>query len=142
MRLRNLDPSQFVFLPLSHSRIQRLACFAYLACATVFSSLNARAVQAATTVCPRPFPGSLVEEPADLRSVNGVLETTLTMQNSVRPDGSVRYCFSDDEGHQSPNLRVHPGDLVILHLNNESHRAQSWRKFNFAGTCPHPSKEW
>ena len=82
-------------------------------------SLNALAVQAVTTVCPRPLPGSLVEEPADLRSVNGVLETTLSVQNSVRPDGSVRYCYTDDAGHQSPNLRVHPGDLIVLHLNNE-----------------------
>jgi FtsP/CotA-like multicopper oxidase with cupredoxin domain len=59
-----------------------------------------------------------VEEPDDLRSVNGVLEAELTAYNSAQPDGSVRYCYRDAEGHQSPNLRVHPGDLVILHLKN------------------------
>jgi len=68
--------------------------------------------------CPRPQPGSIVPEPDDLRSVNGVLEAELTAYNSAQPDGSVRYCYRDGEGHESPNLRVHPGDLVILHLKN------------------------
>src|ERR1700761_9811867 len=69
-------------------------------------------------VCPRPEPGSFVEEPQDLRSHNGVLEAQLTVRNSAQPDGSVRYCFSDSAGHEAPNLRVRPGDLVILHLIN------------------------
>jgi FtsP/CotA-like multicopper oxidase with cupredoxin domain len=68
--------------------------------------------------CPRPQPGSIVPEPDDLRSVNGVLEAELTAFNSAQGDGSVRYCYRDGEGHQSPTLRVHPGDLVILHLKN------------------------
>jgi FtsP/CotA-like multicopper oxidase with cupredoxin domain len=68
--------------------------------------------------CPRPQPGSIVPEPVDLRSSNGVLDAELTAYNSVQPDGSVRYCYRDAEGHESPNLRVHPGDLVILHLKN------------------------
>jgi FtsP/CotA-like multicopper oxidase with cupredoxin domain len=29
------------------------------------------------------------------------------------------YCYTDGQGHESPTLRVHPGDLVILHLRNE-----------------------
>ncbi|MGC2404482.1 MAG: multicopper oxidase family protein [Acidobacteriaceae bacterium] len=69
-------------------------------------------------VCPRPEAGSVVEEPADLRSQNGVLEAQLTVRNAAQPDGSVRYCYTDTAGHESPNLRVHPGDLVILHLIN------------------------
>jgi FtsP/CotA-like multicopper oxidase with cupredoxin domain len=72
----------------------------------------------AESVCPRPEPGSVVEEPADLRSQNGVLEAHLTASNAAQADGSVRYCYTDAEGRESPNLRVHPGDTVVLHLTN------------------------
>jgi FtsP/CotA-like multicopper oxidase with cupredoxin domain len=72
----------------------------------------------AESVCPRPEPGSIVEEPEDLRSQNGVLEAQLTASNAAQADGSVRYCYTDAAGHESPNLRVHPGDLVVLHLTN------------------------
>jgi FtsP/CotA-like multicopper oxidase with cupredoxin domain len=72
----------------------------------------------AENVCPRPDAGSVVEEPADLRSQNGVLEAQLTASNAAQADGSVRYCYTDAAGHESPNLRVHPGDLVVLHLTN------------------------
>jgi FtsP/CotA-like multicopper oxidase with cupredoxin domain len=75
--------------------------------------------QSTKDVCPRPAPGSVVGEPADLRSKNGVLKVELTIRNMADPDGSVRYCYIDGEGHESPNLRVSPGDLVILHLKNE-----------------------
>jgi FtsP/CotA-like multicopper oxidase with cupredoxin domain len=34
-------------------------------------------------------------------------------------NGSVLYCYNDAAGAQSPTLRVHPGDLVTLHLKNE-----------------------
>jgi len=54
-----------------------------------------------------------------VRSKDGVLSVDLTIRNSQEPDGSVRYCYTDAEGHESPNLRVSPGDLVILHLKNE-----------------------
>jgi FtsP/CotA-like multicopper oxidase with cupredoxin domain len=68
--------------------------------------------------CPRPEQGSVAEEPADLRSLNGVLEAQLTFHNAPGANGSVLYCYTDAAGHESPNLRVHPGDLVILHLKN------------------------
>jgi FtsP/CotA-like multicopper oxidase with cupredoxin domain len=69
--------------------------------------------------CPRPQPGSMVQEPVDLRSKNGVLELTLTAMNSRQPDGTTRYCYTDPEGRESPNLRVNPGDEVIIHLKDD-----------------------
>lgn len=69
--------------------------------------------------CPRPEVGSVVQEPNDLRSRNGVLKVILKALDSVQPDGSVRYCYIDKAGDESPTLRVHPGDLVILKLENE-----------------------
>jgi len=69
-------------------------------------------------LCPRPQVGSLVGEPPDVRSKNGVLEITLRAEDVRESDGRTRYCFTDGEGHESPNLRVNPGDLVIIHLKN------------------------
>jgi FtsP/CotA-like multicopper oxidase with cupredoxin domain len=74
--------------------------------------------QSAKDVCPRPAASSVVGEPEDLRSRNGVLEAELTANNEANPDGSIRFCFTDAAGRESPNLRVSPGDLVILHLKN------------------------
>ncbi|WP_263375478.1 multicopper oxidase family protein [Granulicella aggregans] len=68
--------------------------------------------------CPRPQAGSTVEEPEDLRSINGVLEVQLTAFDSVEPGGATRYCYADSAGRESPNLRVIPGDLVVLRLKN------------------------
>jgi FtsP/CotA-like multicopper oxidase with cupredoxin domain len=69
-------------------------------------------------LCPRPQAGSVVQEPEDLRSHNGVLEVELRINNVAAANGSMLYCYTDAAGHQSPNLRVNPGDLVILHLKN------------------------
>ncbi len=68
--------------------------------------------------CPRPAPGSLVPEPRDLRSRNGVLDLALTIHDVKEKDGSVRYCYLLPDGTQSPTLRLHPGDLLILHLTD------------------------
>jgi FtsP/CotA-like multicopper oxidase with cupredoxin domain len=73
----------------------------------------------AQSTCPRPEPGSVVREPENLRSQNGVLEAQLTARNAAQADGTIRYCYTDAAGHESPTLRVHPGDLVILHLINK-----------------------
>ena len=75
--------------------------------------------QAAPESCPRPAPGSAVTEPEDLRSTNGVLKVELTAYNEKEKDGSVRYCFVDANGQESPTLRANPGDLVILTLKND-----------------------
>jgi FtsP/CotA-like multicopper oxidase with cupredoxin domain len=53
-----------------------------------------------------------------VRSVNGVLNVDLTIYNSTGPDGIARYCYIDGKGNQAPNLRLNPGDLLILHLKN------------------------
>jgi FtsP/CotA-like multicopper oxidase with cupredoxin domain len=77
-----------------------------------------KAQSAADKACPRPLPGSTVAEPEELRSRNGTLEATLTARNVAEAGGSVRYCYTDAEGRESPTLRVNPGDLVILRLKN------------------------
>ncbi len=77
------------------------------------------AVCVAGGVCPRPSAGSAVGDPPDLRSRDGVLKVDLIIRNSTEADGSARYCYIDGNGNQSPNLRLKPGDLLILHLKND-----------------------
>jgi FtsP/CotA-like multicopper oxidase with cupredoxin domain len=69
--------------------------------------------------CARPAIGSLVPEPADLRSQNGVLAVDLSVRNHREDDGSIRYCYVMGDGEQSPTLRMRPGDLLVLKLKNE-----------------------
>jgi FtsP/CotA-like multicopper oxidase with cupredoxin domain len=69
--------------------------------------------------CPRPQAGSVVFDPQDVRSRDGILQIDLTVHGTTEADGSSRYCYTDADGHQSPNIRVHPGDLLIIHLKND-----------------------
>ena len=69
--------------------------------------------------CHRPSPGSIVPEPEDLHSRNGVLKVALTIHNDTQADGSVRYCYVTADGSEAPNLRLNPGDLLIIDLKND-----------------------
>ncbi len=70
--------------------------------------------------CPRPSAGSLVPEPEDLRSQNGVLKVDLTDHNVTRVQTARRaIAILDAAGNQSPTLRLSPGDLLILTLKND-----------------------
>jgi FtsP/CotA-like multicopper oxidase with cupredoxin domain len=98
--------------------LKTLLRFAFL-CLCFAPSHLALYAQGAPEACPRPSPGSVVSEPADLRSRNGVLKVELTAHNAKQRDGSTRYCYIDENGAASPTLRVNPGDLVILTLRND-----------------------
>jgi FtsP/CotA-like multicopper oxidase with cupredoxin domain len=97
-----------------------------------FCTPSARAQQRPPEICERPQPESVVNEPPDTRSKNGVLEISLTARNVTEKDGRTRYCFIDGEGRESPTLRVLPGDRVIIHLRNAMERGDP------AGLQPHP----
>lgn len=58
-------------------------------------------------------------EPQDLRSQNGVLKVNLTVHNVSVPGEPPRLCYTSADGSQSPNLRLAPGDLLILNLKND-----------------------
>jgi FtsP/CotA-like multicopper oxidase with cupredoxin domain len=78
----------------------------------------ARAQHLPAGPCHRPPPASAVPEPRDLRSEDGVLRLDLTVHNVREPDGSLRYCYLLPDGTQSPTLRLHPGDELVLELHN------------------------
>ncbi|MEO6830476.1 MAG: multicopper oxidase domain-containing protein, partial [Acidobacteriaceae bacterium] len=69
--------------------------------------------------CLRPAAGSIVTDPASLRSRNGVLHVELTIHNAPGPHGSLLYCYTDAAGEESPTLQVKPGDHVIIVLKND-----------------------
>jgi FtsP/CotA-like multicopper oxidase with cupredoxin domain len=107
MKLRGLYPPACVVLSVLLSPFLCLA-----------ESHPAHVAQNVADNCPRPLPGSAVTEPQNLRSRDGVLKVELTARNQKQADGSTRYCFVDADGHESPTLRVNPGDLVVLTLKN------------------------
>ena len=85
---------------------------------------NTSAPAAAATVgtpdpCTRAAPGSVVPEPRDLRSENGVLKVEMSIRDVREPDGSAHYCYLLPDGSVAPTLRLHPGDLLILTLKND-----------------------
>ena len=82
---------------------------------------TACAAQESRPLCPRPVAGATVENPPELRSRNGVLELGLHLryQQTMASEGPPRYCYVTDDGLESPTLRVHPGDRLIIHLHND-----------------------
>jgi FtsP/CotA-like multicopper oxidase with cupredoxin domain len=75
----------------------------------------------ASETCPRPITGATVTDPPELRSHNGELELSLHFRYEQTPpsEGPPRYCYITDDGLESPTLRVHPGDQLIIHLHND-----------------------
>jgi FtsP/CotA-like multicopper oxidase with cupredoxin domain len=69
--------------------------------------------------CARPPAGSPVPEPRDLHAVHGKLELDLAIVNVKETDGTIRYCYRLSDGSESPTLRLHPGDWLVLRLSNQ-----------------------
>ena len=69
--------------------------------------------------CPRPHIGGIVAQPPDLYSSGGVLRAEFSFRTFADVYGRRRYCYVAADGAQSPTLRVHPGDELILKLTND-----------------------
>jgi FtsP/CotA-like multicopper oxidase with cupredoxin domain len=95
----------------------------WMALALAIASYASTSHQAsANETCFRPAEGSVVSNPPELRSQNGVLEVTLKFRyrQTLIGEGPVRYCYVTDAGETAPTLRVHPGDRLIIHFVNEA----------------------
>lgn len=100
----------------------RIRVLFFLCCAlTALSWASPRAFgePGAPEACPRPPAGSVVPEPEDLRSQNGVLEVDFSYRNFLDTNGQMRYCYLYKDGSQAPTLRLHPGDWLVLRLRND-----------------------
>ena len=76
-------------------------------------------MSAAAEECLRPAPGSMVAQPAELRSADGTLKVDLSFRSAVDAYGLRRYCYVSDGLTQAPTLRVHAGDELVLTLKND-----------------------
>jgi FtsP/CotA-like multicopper oxidase with cupredoxin domain len=82
-------------------------------------SVSAIALAASDQLCARPAEGSIVQEPPEIASKNGVLDLTLKFKSAFGDDGMRRYCYVSEEGFESPTLRVSPGDKLLIHFQND-----------------------
>jgi FtsP/CotA-like multicopper oxidase with cupredoxin domain len=68
--------------------------------------------------CPRPAQGSVIVNPPDLYSQNGVLKVTLNYYTTVDQWGRTLFCYVDPQGDEGPTLHLNPGDTLDLTLSN------------------------
>ncbi len=75
--------------------------------------------QTAGDPCPRPHVGSVIAQPPDLYSSEGVLNVAFSFRTVADVYGRRRYCYIAGDGSEAPTLRVHPGDELVLQLKND-----------------------
>jgi FtsP/CotA-like multicopper oxidase with cupredoxin domain len=105
--------------------VRKLSVSAFVFCSFAACPLRAQESVAKppkdpASSCFRAAEGSAVPEPADLRSQNGVLRVDLAFRDYRDANGTMRYCYITESGDVAPNLRLHPGDTLILRLKNEA----------------------
>ncbi|MGC2399518.1 MAG: multicopper oxidase domain-containing protein [Acidobacteriaceae bacterium] len=120
----------FLLTALGHSQTQRTYQSKYQSrypgrgavSAQDFARLTSPAAigtSAADQVCARYTTGSVVSDPPVLQSQNGVLEVTIGFHTVTDSLGLVRYCYVTNTGLESPALIVNPGDILIIHFQND-----------------------
>jgi len=68
--------------------------------------------------CPRPAQGSVIAQPPDLYSQNGVLNVSLNYYTLVDQWGRTLFCYATPAGLEAPTLHVNPGDTLNITLTN------------------------
>ncbi len=66
--------------------------------------------------CTRYQVGSSIVQPQDLFSQSGKLQVNFTYRSEIDSSGNTLFCFISSDGSQSPTLHVHPGDELIINL--------------------------
>ena len=51
--------------------------------------------------------------------MHGELNVHFSFRSEVDASGATRYCYVAQNGEESPTLRVHPGDTLVISLKNE-----------------------
>jgi FtsP/CotA-like multicopper oxidase with cupredoxin domain len=114
-------------LPMPHSArtgLQNLSAKAGILLGIVVLVVLAKSpatAQAKATVhnpCPRLSAGSIVPDPPDLFSKNGVLSVDLSYNSTTDADGRTLFCFTTPDGVEQPTFHVNPGDKLIVNVKN------------------------
>ncbi|HEX4078731.1 MAG TPA: multicopper oxidase domain-containing protein [Rhizomicrobium sp.] len=74
---------------------------------------------AASDPCPRPAQGSVIVNPPDLYSQDGVLKVTFDYYTTVDQWGRTLFCYVTPDGTEGPTLHLNPGDTLDLTLTNK-----------------------
>ena len=97
-----------------------------LAITVQFVGLALVASSAQVGNCPsRPLledTGTVISNPLDLYSQNGVLTLALAMNDGVDSDGYTHFCYNyttDSGTIEAPTWRLNPGDTLNLTLTND-----------------------
>jgi len=90
----------------------------FVAGAFVFATMQICGFAQNSSPCPRFPVGSSITQPQDLFSEHGVLRANFTYETTVDQNGNTLFCFVTESGSQSPTLHVHPGDRLLITLNN------------------------
>ncbi len=89
------------------------------ALALVFGGLTCGSAVAQNSCPPRPGPATVIANPLDLVSANGVLRVPFTMQSVLLGYLEECYIYQSANGPvEAPTLRLNPGDQLYLDLTN------------------------
>src|ERR1700722_7049565 len=93
----------------------RISAWALLICMACLGSSLAH-----DAACPkRPVPGSVVNNPLDLYSANGVLPAAFTFRSELTNYLEECYIYQGSSGAvEAPTLHLNPGDQLDLSLTN------------------------
>jgi FtsP/CotA-like multicopper oxidase with cupredoxin domain len=70
--------------------------------------------------CSRLAAGSVLANPSDLFSENGVLMVNFSYQTVTDDAGRKLYCFMTPDGLENPTLHVNPGDHLVINVTNNT----------------------
>jgi len=69
--------------------------------------------------CPRPAQGSVITNPPDIYSENGVLKVRFDYYTTVDQWGRTLFCYVTADKMEAPTLHLMPGDTLDLTLTNK-----------------------
>jgi FtsP/CotA-like multicopper oxidase with cupredoxin domain len=84
------------------------------------TALASRFIPPVANPCSRFNAGDIIQNPPALASHNGVLSVDLSYQTTTDADGRSLYCFMTPDGLENPTLHVHPGDLLVINITNNT----------------------
>lgn len=80
--------------------------------------------------CPRSQAGAVVTNPPALYSQNGVLNVSLSYQQTADSAGRALFCFMTPNGLEDPTLHLNPGDTLNITVTNNTPASPVEEPFN------------
>ena len=94
-----------------------VAAICAIACMSAFA---VQPVQPVANPCQRFAAGSVIQQPPELFSRNGVLNVRFSYQQTTDAQGRLLHCLMTDTGVEEPTLHVNPGDTLNITVTNNT----------------------